>query len=357
MTVYLQKDEKTASRQRISHAVGWVQFVLELVHRVEGILFNAVAGNVGHGELAAVAGEGEDAPEGFVALLVPLELDGPGGVAAGGLDDVEAAAVGHVVGVGHAAVGGEAESGAVALPGAEEVGVGVGVFGLIDAEIVDLGAVGQGYGAVAEAQAGVVGPGLAVAGDGDEQVRQHVADVAGQDHWHALALVEGLPGLAVLAVLVDGPGLDGDFGPVVAGDDAVDFVALLGHGLALGEVLQEGVLFPVAALVQERVDRSPGDGAAQVGDAAEVVAGLEGVPEGREGDVLGGVGLGRVGGVVGAVGGVRGGRVRGRVGVCRVGLVRVPAAGRQGEGQQGGQAQGGKLLFRHKNTSCGWIGS
>ena len=352
--------KKQPSRQHISHAVGWLQFVLELVHRVERILFNAVAGDVGDGELAAVAGEGEDAPEGFVALLVPLELDGPGGVAAGGLDDVEAAAVGHVVGVGHAAVGGEAEGGAVALPGAEKVGVGVGVFGLVDAEIVDLGAVGQGHGAVAEAQAGVVGPGLAVAGDGDEQVRQHVADVAGQDHRHALALVEGLPGLAVLAVLVDGPGLDGDLGPVVAGDDAVDFIALLGHDLALGEVLQEGVLFPVAALLQERVDRGPGDGAAQVGDAAEVVAGLEGVPEGREGDVLGGAGLGRVSGAVGAVGavgGVRGGRVRGRVGVCRVGLVRVPAAGRQGEGQQGGQAQGGKLLFRHKNTSCGWIGS
>ena len=265
--------------------------------------------------------------------------------------------MGHVVGVGHAAVGGEAEGGAVALPGAEEVGVGVEVFGLVDAEIVDLGAVGQGYGPVAEAQAGVVGPGLAVAGDGDEKVRQHVADVAGQDHRHALTLVEGLSGLALLAVLVDGPGLDGDLGPVVAGDDAVDFVALLGHGLALGEVLQEGVLFPVAALLQERVDRGPGDGAAQVGDAAEVVAGFEGVPEGREGDVLGGVGLGRIGGVVGAVGGVRGGRVRGRVGDCRVGLVRVPAAGRQGEGQQGGQAQGGKLLFRHKNTSCGWIGS
>ena len=226
--------KKQPSRQRISHAVGWVQFVLELVHGVEGILFDAVAGDVG---------------------------------------------------------------------------------------------------------------------DGDEQVRQHVADVAGQDHRHALALVEGLPGLALLAVLVDGPGLDGDLGPVVAGDDAVDFVALLGHGLALGEVLQEGVLFPVAALLQERVDRSPGDGAAQVGDAAEVVAGLEGVPEGREGDVLGGVGLGRVGGVVGVVGGVRGGRVRGRVGVCCVGLVRVPAAGRQGEGQQGGQAQGGQAFFKHRELS------
>ena len=35
----------------------------------------------------------------------------------------------------------------------------------------------------------------------------------------------------------------------------------------------------------------------------------------------------------------------------------MAAAGRQGEGQQGGQAQGGQLLFRHKNTSCGWIGS
>ena len=29
----------------------------------------------------------------------------------------------------------------------------------------------------------------------------------------------------------------------------------------------------------------------------------------------------------------------------------------QAQGQQGGQAQGGKLLFRHKNTSCEWIGS
>ena len=47
---------------------------------MESILFNAVAGDVGDSELAAVAGEGEDAPEGFVALLVPLELDGPGGV-------------------------------------------------------------------------------------------------------------------------------------------------------------------------------------------------------------------------------------------------------------------------------------
>ena len=42
------------------------------------LFFDAVAGDVGHGELAAVAGEGEDAPEGFVTLLVPLELDGPG---------------------------------------------------------------------------------------------------------------------------------------------------------------------------------------------------------------------------------------------------------------------------------------
>ena len=250
MTAYLQKDEQIASRQRITHAVGWLGFWGNSVDLIERILFDAVAGDVGDGELTAVFGEGEDAPEGFVAFLVPLELDGPGRVAAGGLDDVEAAAVGHVVGVGHAAVGGEAEGGAVALPGAEKGHVGVGVLGLVEAEIVDPGAVGEGYGAVAEAQAGVVGPGLAVAGDGDEQIGQHVTDVAGQDDGYTLALVEGLPGLALLAALVDAPGLDGDLGPVVAGDDAIRFIALIGHGLALGEVFQEGVLFPIAALFE-----------------------------------------------------------------------------------------------------------
>ena len=53
--------KKQPSRQRILRAVGWVQFVLKLVHGVEGILFNAVAGDVGDGELAAVAGDNDAA--------------------------------------------------------------------------------------------------------------------------------------------------------------------------------------------------------------------------------------------------------------------------------------------------------
>ena len=171
--------------------------------------------------------------------------------------------MGHVVGVGHGAVVGEGEGGGIALLGAEEVRVDGRVVGLVVAEIVDFGAGGEVYLAVAEAQAGVIGPGLAVAGDGDEQVGQDVADVAGQDEGQALvAFVEHFPGLA-LALVVDDPVLDGDLGPVVPGDDAVNLVAVVVDGLALRDVFQEGVVVQIAALVQERVERCTVGGAAQ----------------------------------------------------------------------------------------------